>query len=380
MTSKQFIEKFPKSKLNIDNPKINEILTMFIIEYTHKLDKTWDTVKNYLFKFFKIYGIIFPSCNDVQPKFWESRGWYNPVEKAKEQYKLFPTTVEYWIQKGFSYDDANKKTKEFYAEKIKKSGKLLPTQLAYYTNKKGLSEHDAIISLKKEQGRRATKLVKKELDNPILRKERLWNNIEYWTKRGYSEEQGYILMSHIEKSKNYQTLAILTQKFIDSGYDPTNAKQLAKLEYKKRSEKSQITKIENGVGGYYLASKQSLKIFQPIMDYLEEQKIVYHVGIEGNTEFFLASGIEYFYSYDFCIPSKKIILEYHGEHVHPNPKMNDTEWNNWSHCWSKKGATECRLNDLKKIELAKSEGFKVIEIFESDIFGLDDFLKVFPKG
>jgi len=44
------------------------------------------------------------------------------------------------------------------------------------------------------------------------------------------------------------------------------------------------------------------------------------------------------------------------------------------HCWSKKSADECRVEDLKKIQLAESKGFKVIEVFESDKIKTNDLL------
>ena len=63
---------------------------------------------------------------------------------------------------------------------------------------------------------------------------------------------------------------------------------------------------------------------------------------------------------------KKLIIEYNGEHIHPNPKMDKAEWDRWTHCWSKKSADECRDLDLEKIKLAESKGYNVIEVFESD--------------
>lgn len=96
------------------------------------------------------------------------------------------------------------------------------------------------------------------------------------------------------------------------------------------------------------------------------KNIEYYVGTETKQEWFIANGVEYFYSYDFYIPSKKLIIEYNGEHIHPNPNMTKEELDNWGYCWGKKSADECRALDLKKIKLAKCKCYKVIEVFESD--------------
>jgi len=366
ITTQQFLDSFPKSKLNIENKEINSILEKFIIKYNHKLDKSWQTVGKLLKDFFKEKEILFPKCNDMKPEFWSSRGWDNPREKISELCvnKPLPHTKEYWIKKGYSEDEAKQMGFDYYHTSTTKN-RLLPTQLEYYTNQ-GMSEEEATTSLKKEQTKRTMHLVKKEEDNPELRKRRLWMNIEYYTNKGYSEEVGYQLMEEKFKSRNIQTMKKLTQKFIDTGFSEEDALERAKNNYKKRANKTMATRIKNKSFGFQKASKQSLVFFKPLMDYLDKENIEYHVGIEGNTEWFLASGTEYFYSYDFCIPSKKLLIEYNGEHVHPNPKMNKDEWHNWIHCWSKKSATECRELDLEKIKLAESKGYKVIEIFESD--------------
>lgn len=347
------------------NKKIYDILIKFIDVYNHKFDKSWQTV-NILFKdFFKENGVVFPRCNDMKPEFWISRGWDNPSEKIAEIVKPFPTTKEYWIQKGFSEIEAKEKATLYYNEKLK-GKRMLPTQLEYYIQKKGMSEEDAKQALSTEQTRRYKFLKETESKNPEIRKRRLWTHIEYWTSRGYSKEDGYRLMSEKENSKQYQTMEKLIKKIQKQGYSYDESVEKANLSYKERASKTMQTRIKNNSFGFQKASQLSLKFFKPLMDKLDRQGIEYYVGAEGNTEFFLASGTEYFYSYDFYIPSKKLIIEFHGEHVHPNPKMTKEEWHNWKHCWTKKSADECRAEDLKKINLATSKGFQVIEVFESD--------------
>jgi len=366
ITSEEFLQLFPKSKLNIENQEINSILQKFIIKYNHKLNKSWQTVGKLLKEFFKDNNNILNGKTDNQTIFWESRGWLNPKEKVKEvvSKNLSSTSPEFWKARGFSEQEAKEKASQFYKDKLK-GKRLLPTQLEYYTNK-GQTLSEATQSLKKEQAKRAAKLVEKELKNPELRKRRLWTQIEYYTNKGYSEEVGYQLMSEKFKERNLQTMKKLTQKYIEKGEDEFTALEYAQKDYKKRAKKIMKTRIENNSFGWQKASKQSLKFFEPLIEYLDKENIEYYVGDENHQEYFIAKGIDYFYSYDFCIPSLKIIIEYNGEHVHPNTNMSKENWDKWKHCWTKESADICRKKELIKLNIAKESGFKVVEVYESD--------------
>jgi len=366
ITPEKFLELYPQAKLNIDNVRINYILGLFIEQFNARFNRSWQTVGLLLKSFFKENGIDFPKCNDMKPEFWVSRGWDNPREKISEisKNKPLPHTKEFWMRKNYSEEEAIGKGLEYYHSSTVKN-RLLPTQLEYYL-KKGMSEEEAKAALTEEQAKRSQKLVAKEIANPELRKTRLWTQIEYWTNKGFSMEQGHQLMQEKFESRNMQTMQKLVNKLITKGFSIDDAVEKAQIDYKTRAGKTMQTRIKNNSFGFQKASKQSLEFFKPLMDKLDSENIEYYVGCDNNTEFFLASGTEYFYSYDFCIPSKKLIIEFQGEHVHPNPKMPKHEWVKWVHCWSKKTADECRQEDMKKIHLAESKGFKIIEVFESD--------------
>lgn len=366
ITNEEFIKRFPTSNLNLSNKKISKILSNFISTKTEdQLIRSWQTVRKSLFNYFESQGHKLEGKNNMDSLFWQTRGW-NPKVKISEQVSnnLSNTSKDFYINHGFSESEAIIKAKEFQ-ENIKKE-RLLPTQLEYYT-KKGFSESEAQKKLKEEQTKRVQKLVEKEKANPELRKRRLWNQIEYYTNKGYSEKQGYQLMEEKFKSRNLQTMKKLVEKYQKDGFDYYTSLEKAQKEYKERAMKTMKTRIKNNSFGWQKASKQSLDFFKPLMEYLDKENIEYYVGDETHTEYFIAKGNEYFYSYDFCIPSQKLIIEYNGEHIHPNPNMSKENWDNWTHCWSKKSADECREIDLEKIKVAESLGYKVIEVFESDV-------------
>lgn len=374
MNNEEFLKLYPQAKLNLSNSKISLILESFVLKYESKFGRSWQTVGKLMKDHFRENSIVFPSCNDMKQEYWSSRGWDNPAEKVSAivSTQLSNTSPKYWESKGYSENEAKEKASNFYKDKIK-GKRLLPTQLAYYTSK-GMSEDDAKQSLKDEQTKRTMKLVEKEIANPELRNRRLWTQIEYWLNKGYTNEQGIQLMREQFESRNLQTMKKLVTKFQSEGHSYDDSLEKAQKDYKVRANKTMATRIKNNSFGFQKASQLSLNFFKPLMDKLDASNIEYYVGVEGNTEYFLASGTEYFYSYDFCIPSKKLIIEFHGEHVHPNPKLPKEQWDQWVHCWSKKSADECRVEDLKKIQLAESKGFKVIEVFESDKIKANDLL------
>jgi len=366
ISTKEFLKLFPKANLNIENRNIDSTLKRFIIKFNHKLDKSWQTVGKYLRIFFKEQELELKGKNNMDYLYWETRGWDNPKQiVSNEVAKNFSkVSSKFYETRGFSSDEAKVKAERFYYDKIK-GKRLLPTQLNYYIQK-GQSPEEAKYSLKVEQTKRSAKLVAKEKVKPELKRERLWNHIEYWLSKGYSEEQSYQLMSEKFKERNLQTFKNLVEKNISKGMNKTQATEQATKHYKSKAKKTMQTRIKNKSFGWYKASKQSLDFFKPLMDYLDEENIEYYVGDDEHQEYFIAKGSDYFYSYDFCIPSKKIIFEYNGEHVHPNPKMTVEEWKNWKHCWTKENADECRKKEDRKIKVAEERGFTVIEIYESD--------------
>lgn len=370
ITPEEFLNTFPQAKLNIENDKINGILKDFISEYNHKFDKSWQTVGKLMKNHFKENDIVFPlRCNDMKIEFWTSRGFSE--EEAKQNIsknvskQLSQTSIGYWLNKGYSEEEAEQKKKEFYDTKLR-GKRLLPTQLDYYIIKKGMSKKDAREALRKEQAKRSSKLVEKEIENPELRNKRLWMKIEYWTNKGYSEEIGYQLMQSKFEDRNLQTMKKLTQKYVDKGLSTSDALQKAQTDYKKRAQQIMKTRIKNKSFGFQKASQQSLNFFKPLMDHLDKANIKYYVGMEGNAEWFIAKGTDYFYSFDFYIPSQKLLIEFNGEHVHPNPKWSDEKKNEWRHCWTKDDFETAREKDLEKINIAEELGYNVVEVFESD--------------
>jgi len=133
----------------------------------------------------------------------------------------------------------------------------------------------------------------------------------------------------------------------------------------------------------YRASKQSLGFFEPLTKHLINN------GIEMDDIWFGGDdSMEYkietkdkLYSYDYTILSKKIIIEFNGNHVHPSKELLGENWSNWKCAWSGESADEKHSQDMKKIKIAENEGFTVIEIwdYEDKSEALEKCIKLVQK-
>lgn len=114
----------------------------------------------------------------------------------------------------------------------------------------------------------------------------------------------------------------------------------------------------------FKASKESLTIFIPLYKILRTRYNIrredIHFGISGSKEYYINEKDGKFYSYDFTIKSKKIIIEYNGSLFHP--KCNDPEW---KQLYSNKSADEVLKYDQAKKHAAEQQGFTYITIWDT---------------
>lgn len=144
---------------------------------------------------------------------------------------------------------------------------------------------------------------------------------------------------------------------------------LNKKEYyiEKYGESEGIIRWERKINsGFLKASKESLEIFEPLTNYLLNKgvsidDILY--GVNGSCEYKIEDG-EKFYSYDYTILSKKIIIEFNGTHVHPSKELLGENWDSWRCLWSGETADQKHSQDMEKLKIAEKHGFTVIEIWD----------------
>lgn len=122
------------------------------------------------------------------------------------------------------------------------------------------------------------------------------------------------------------------------------------------------------LGIFGKASHESLKVFKPIITWCKSNNIEdsdIYIGLNEKSEYFISTK-QKVYFYDFCIRSKKLIIEFHGIGFHVNPNWSINKQQKWRSVFTNETA---KVN-LKKTQIknnkAISSGFKILEIW-SDI-------------
>lgn len=129
------------------------------------------------------------------------------------------------------------------------------------------------------------------------------------------------------------------------------------------------------------ASKESLKYFKPLYDFLLEKNIVsekeIYLGIDGVNEFFILDDKK-IYFYDFVIRSKKIIIEFNGKAWHPNWEKYEINEAIVKFKNTKINPINTINNDIVKLNLAKKHGYDLLTLWEEDGYDINNQkLKIF---
>ena len=123
------------------------------------------------------------------------------------------------------------------------------------------------------------------------------------------------------------------------------------------------------LGVFGRASIESLEVFNPIIDFCKKNLNIensdIYVGTDTNSEYFINTGTKTYF-YDFCIKSKKIIIEFHGIGFHANPNWDNAKLNEWRSAFTSETSNENIRKTKIKNNVAIRNGFKLLEIW-SDV-------------
>jgi len=215
----------------------------------------------------------------------------------------------------------------------------MPSMLSFWIDK-GFTEDDA----KKELNKNQINAIK----NIDFEKRLLPSNIEYWLKLGFNEEESKDKVSNRQRTF---TLEKCIEKYGE--VDGLTIWQNRQLKWQKS-----LYKNGNIKGGY---SKISQELFDKIS--INFVNIKYSTK---NGELCLRENDKNYY-YDFVELDKKRIIEYNGDQFHANPNIYDNEsfphpykkkiGQNAENIW---------YNDMTKMEIANNNGYDVLYIWDSD--------------
>ena len=224
--------------------------------------------------------------------------------------------IEFWINKGFSEEEAKQKISE-----IQK------------TNAKNRKTYE------------------KEDQN---------TNIEFYIKRNYPNAE-----EALKERQTTRTLVKFIEKYgEEEGLEKYN-KSIEKFKYsswdsKTQEEKNELTIKRTKHSNFF--SSSSIIFFKNL---IKNINIPYQIFWKKNERFLTYNKGIFFY--DFCIPEINLIIEYNGIKFHPNKeKMTNDEFLNWKQLLSNKSSQEIYEKDELKKQIAIQNNFDIFFVWEND--------------
>ena len=267
-------------------------------------------------------------------------------------------SIDFWIKKGYSMEDAEKRFKEYTEKRVKSllrgDMERLKNNPNYYKEKshnsveywikRGFTKNKSLKMSNNVMKMVSNKSHKIFMDNPEKYASKYPTKIEYYLKRGYTEEQGKQMI--VERQKTF-TLEKLIQK-----YGEENAQNI----WNKRQEKWLKSLHENGnlKSGYSMVSQE---LFKKMDEYFPNNKFQYKLK---NGEFLIKR-----FAVDFIDHKTKRIIEFNGDIYHANPNI--FESNDTPNPWNKLLlASQIWDFDKKRKIFIESFGYKTLVIWESE--------------
>jgi hypothetical protein len=292
-----------------------------------------------------------------------------------------PSRIEYWLKKGFSEREAKERLSNSQKKKteklnIKKKNNFIldTTKIEYWLSKtNGNLEEAKKLFSERQSTFSKEKCIKKYGEGEGVRiweeRQEKWlktlhenNDIEEINqKKGIYEHVMVEKYGEKEGKKKYKDWYLKTSPSLEN-FKSLYGEEEGKKKYNEYRDKHSFK--------FSRASKESLKIFLPLVDYLVEKKFInkedFFLGVGDSHEYFLRNSNN-IYFYDFTIPKLNIILEFNGKMFHPNKDiLSSQELLEWKQLFSEKSAEEVLKYDSNKKQLAEEKGFKVFYLWEGN--------------
>ncbi len=283
-------------------------------------------------------------------QYWISRGWSNDEAyiKSKENTQKNTKSVysrEFWLERINPTTGINYTIDEADFERNSRR----PIRKEYWIQK-GYTDQEA-ETLALESKNNNNKLGAKSSSTSIVRNVTSKRCTEYYTVRGYSIEEAKILVSNGQKyfSKEICIKKYGEKKGLKVWQDRQNRWQNT-LAAKPDEEKFRINRLKLSKG--ITVSKAEKIIFEQIKNIFPTVKHQFTLSDESNKKQ---------YVYDINIDKK--IIEYNGDFWHSNPSKYSSDFTNPR---TKLKALDKWAIDAAKIKYAESQGYKVLVVWESD--------------
>jgi len=217
---------------------------------------------------------------------------------------------------------------------------------------KGFSEEDSILKSEEVMKEIHRKTFAKFKSDPIKYRSKNPTTLEYYIKKGYSEDDATKMLS---KRQTTFSKDICIERFgEEEGLDVWNDRQI--------KWQNSLSSNGNIKGGY---SKISQELFWDLlMTYNENDRINIFFHTKNFEVILRSSNI---YLYDFTDTKRMKMIEYNGDQYHANPSIygpDDTP--HPYHKTKKYCASKIWEKDSNKMELAKSNGYDLLVVWDSE--------------
>lgn len=229
--------------------------------------------------------------------------------------------------------------------------------LEFWTSR-GYSEEEALIKKKEVMVEIHEKTFKKLLMNPEKYLDKHPTRIEYYLKRGYSENEAKIKLS--ERQRTFSKEICIKKHGEELGlkiFQERQNKWIETLNKKTDAEKAEINRKKINKIPY---SQISQKLFWELYEIVGNTKTVF---AENKGEFYLKNEANNWFCYDYVDHIRKKCIEFNGDFWHCNPSMYESEH---FHPVKMEKAKEIWKFDEAKIKLIEKKDYEVLVIWETD--------------
>ena len=366
------LNKFKKYLISI-NLQINDDQIAELKDFDNKIGFNYDRKKtiiqfiklnyqNWVHIWYRLQSIPNGTLEYNQLYYGEKEGREKWIASNNLKKKGLSNTIEYHLAKGRNTDEANAQITKIQSNRAKKSSNKIKGKIGVTARSikfwidKGLTKEEAKEKTKQIQSNGSLKSFKKR----------------------YGDELGYLKWK--QRQEKWQKSLNNNPDNINIGYKRGHslARYIDRAKGDEHLGKIYYDNYIKNLAGWHSASKQSLIIMKPIIEFCKLNNIECYYGADNKKEWIIHNNNKS-YIYDFTIPLYGIIIEYNGETWHPNPSWEIEQWNKWVHPHTKQSATERYNHDLQKIKVAEENGWKVLVVFESspDISGIMNILQEF---
>jgi len=322
--------------LNFNQDATTEFIDLIFQKYLSKKDVILLTSPSRI----KLSTIGLYCKTHLNQQYWLDRGWNK--EEAEFHISKRQATCTPEIAKKIQATLNSKSNEEKIAINKKKGNGLNPEWLS---KSRGISLEEATERIHNQcsyAGKTKNELYKK-LGKAVSNRQ-----ISFYIENGLSYEDAKAALRERQTTASKQAfIKKYGEEYGIIKYNERISKFKENWKNKTDEEKTQILFKRLNRNRFF--SNESYLFFQSIESKLSEN----FNCLYGNDEFFLYDkDAKKIYFYDFCIFSKKIIIEYHGSFWHANPDKNSNDWKNSMYSYE-----QSAQKDEAKKQLAINNGF-----------------------